>query len=90
MVGRCYTNTDADMKTKQEANGQNDQNNANKSINYFFSSSNVDADKRKNSEMMQKYTTNLGIFLMALGALKAHSPCSLSQIANHTKCNLGM
>ena len=38
-------NTDADSKTKQGANFQNSQNNANKPINYFFSSSNVDADK---------------------------------------------
>ena len=41
------TNMDTDSKTKQGANGQNGQNNAKKPINYFFSSSNVDADKRK-------------------------------------------
>ena len=47
-------NKDADSKTKQGANSQNGQNNANKSINYFFSLSNVDGDKRKSSEMMQR------------------------------------
>ena len=44
-------NTDADLKTKQGANGQNSQNNVNKTINYFFLSSNVDADKRKSSKL---------------------------------------
>ena len=84
------TNTDTYLKTKQGANGQNNQNNANKSINYFFLSPNVDADKRKSSEMMQKINNTLGDVLMALGASNAHSHCSLSQIANHTKCHPGM
>ena len=62
-VERDYTNTDADSKTKQGANSQNDQNNGNKSINYFFSSYNVDADKRKSSEMMQKiHNTFVDVF----------------------------
>ena len=47
-------NTDADSKTKQGTNGQNSQNNVNKPINYFFSSSNIDADKGKSSDLMQK------------------------------------
>ena len=38
MVKEGCANTDADSKTKQGANSQNGQNNANKSINYFFSS----------------------------------------------------
>ena len=46
-VGEGCTNMNTDSKTKQGANGQNSQNNANKLINYFFSSSNVDADKNK-------------------------------------------
>ena len=52
MVEKGCANADADFKTKQGTNGQNSQNNANKTINYFFSSSNVDADKRKSSELM--------------------------------------
>ena len=40
------------FKIKQGANCQNGQNNANKTINYFFSSSNVDADKRKSRKLM--------------------------------------
>ena len=37
-------NADADLRTEQGANGQNSQNNANKTINYLFSSCNVDVD----------------------------------------------
>ena len=85
VVERYYTNMDTDSKPKQGTNGQNNQNNANKSINYFYSSSNVDADKRKSSEMMQKVHNTFGDALMAMGALKAHSLCSLSQIENNTK-----
>ena len=40
-------NMDTGVITTQDANGQNDQNNSNKSINYFYSSNNIDADKRK-------------------------------------------
>ena len=49
MVEKGCANTD--LKTKQGVNGQNGQNNANKTINYFFSSSNVEADKIKSSEI---------------------------------------
>ena len=52
VLEKSCANTDADFKTKQGTNGQNGQNNANKTINYFFSSSNVDVDKRKSSELM--------------------------------------
>ena len=75
MVEEGCTNTDADSKTKQGANSQNSHNNTNKPINYFFSSSNIDADKGKSSELTRKYTTHLGMFLMALGVSKAHSLC---------------
>ena len=51
MVEKGCANTDADLKTIQGANGQNGQNNANKTINYFFTSSNVDADERKGELM---------------------------------------
>ena len=51
MVEKGYATMNVDLKIKQGANGQNSQNNANKTINYFFSSSNVDADKRKSSEL---------------------------------------
>ena len=47
VVMKGCTYTDADSKTTQGANGQNSKNNAKKSISYLFSSSNVDADKKK-------------------------------------------
>ena len=53
-VEKGCANMDADLKTKQDANSQNSQNNAIKTINYFFSSSKVDADKGKSSELMQE------------------------------------
>ena len=43
--------------TKQDANGQNDQsisNNSNNLVNYFFSSSNITANKKQSIEMTQK------------------------------------
>ena len=48
------TNRDAGIITKPDTNNQNDQNNSNKSINYFYSSKDIDADKWKSSSMMQK------------------------------------
>ena len=47
MVEKGCTNTDADSKFKQGANGQTGQDNANKITNYFFSSPNAEADKQK-------------------------------------------
>ena len=48
------TNRDTRVINKQDANGQNDQNNSNKSIHYFHSSKDTDEDKRKSSAMTQK------------------------------------
>ena len=47
------TNMDAGVITMQDANGQNNQNNPNKSLNYFYLSNNIDADKGKSSAMTQ-------------------------------------
>ena len=52
VVEKGCANMDADLKTKQDTNGQNSQNNAIKTINFFFTSSNVDAYKRKSSKLM--------------------------------------
>ena len=84
------TNMDAGVITTQDTSGQNIQYNSNKSINYFYSSNNIDADKRKSSAMMQKIHEHLATFLMVLGASKAPFHCSLSLTASHTKCNPGM
>ena len=64
------TNTDADSKTKQGTNSQNSQNNANKPINYFFSSSNIDADKRKSSELTQKIHNTFGDVFNGIGCFE--------------------
>ena len=90
MVKEDCANTDADSKIKQGTNSQNGQNNTNKPISYFFLSSNVDADKRKGSDLMQKIHNTFGDVLMALGALKAHSLCSLNQTASCIKCHPGV
>ena len=53
-VAEGSTNSDTVGIIKQEANGQNGQNHSNKLINYFYSSTNTDADKKKSSIMTQK------------------------------------
>ena len=75
---------------KQEANGQNGQNQSNKLINYFYSSKNTEADKRESNTMTQKIHNTFSDVLMVLNALKAHSHYSLNPTASHTKCHQGM
>ena len=69
-VTEGYTNMDADVITKQDANSQNDQNKSNKSINYFYSSNNIEADKRKSSTMMQKIQKTFGNVYNGIGCFK--------------------
>ena len=59
-VSEGCTNRGGDAITKQDANGQKDQKTANKPINYFFSSNNTDADRRKSMEMKQKIHDTFG------------------------------
>ena len=66
------TNRDTGVITKQDTNGQNDQNNSNKSINYFYSSKDIDADKSKSSAMMQKIHKTFGNIFNGIGGLKRH------------------
>ena len=57
------TSTDTGKINKQDANSQNDQNilnNSNNSVNYFFSSGNIMADKKQSSEMTQKIHDRFG------------------------------
>ena len=61
-VAEGCTKRDAGIITKQDTNGQNDQNKPNKSINYFYSSKDIDADKRKSSAMTQKIHETFDIF----------------------------
>ena len=69
-VSKDCTNTDADVITKQDANGQNSQNNTSKSINYFFSLADIDADERKSGAMMQKIHDTFGNVFNGIGWFK--------------------
>ena len=69
-VEKGCANKDADLKTKQDANGHNSQKNAIKTINYFFSSSNVDADKRKSKELTQEIHNTFGDVYNGIGCFK--------------------
>ena len=88
-IAEGCTNRNTAGIIKQDANGQNGQNQSDKSINYFYSSENTDADRRKSDIMTQKSIIHLAMFLMVLGASKAHSHYSLNPTASHTKCHHG-
>ena len=64
------TNMDTGVNTQQDTNGQNNQNNINKLINYFFSSTNTDADKRKSSAMMQNIHNAFGNIFNGIGCFE--------------------
>ena len=67
---KCYTNMDIDDINKQDASGQNDQKSVNKPINYFFSSNNTDADKRKSSKMTQEIHDRFGDVFNGIGCFE--------------------
>ena len=52
VVEKSCTNMDADSKVNNNVNGHNINTNVNNLTNYFFSSPNVEADKRKSIELM--------------------------------------
>ena len=76
------TNTDEDLKNTNNVNGLDSNTNINTLTNYFLLSPNMKRDKRKSAILLQKYTC-LVMFLMTLGALKAHFHYSSSLIASH-------
>ena len=55
---------------KQDANGQNSQNKSNKSINYFYSSANTEADKRESDAMTQKIHNTFGNVFNGIGCFE--------------------
>ena len=69
-IAKGCTNMKAVVINKQDANGQNDQNTSNKSINYFYSLNDIDADKRKSSTMMQKIHEKFGNVFNGIGCFK--------------------
>ena len=70
MVKKCCANTDAHFKTKQGTNRQNGHNNTNKITNHFFSSSDVDADKRKSSKLMWEIHNTYGDVFNGIGCFE--------------------
>ena len=86
-VAEGCTNTNTAGIIKQKSNSQNQ---STKLINYFYSSKDTEAGKRQSNDMMQKYITHMAMFLMALGASKAHFHYSLNLTAIHTKHHQGM
>ena len=69
-VEKGCANTDADFKTSQGANSQNGHNNTNKITNYFFSSSDVDADKRKSIKLMCEIHNTYGDVFNGIGCFE--------------------
>ena len=69
-VAEGCTNRDMGVINKQDVNGQNNQNNSNKSINYFHSSKDTDADKRKSSTMTQKIHKIFGNVFNSIGCFE--------------------
>ena len=63
-------NTNTGILSKQDTNGQSDPSNPNMSINYFYSSNNVDADKRSSSARMQNICTRFGDVFNGIGCFE--------------------
>ena len=76
---------DEDLKVANNVNRSSNNTSINTLTNYFPPSPNIEVDKRKSVELMQKYTICLLLCLMALSTLKAHFLCSSSLIANPIK-----
>ena len=64
------TNRDTHSAIKQDNNGQQHQSQANKLINYFYSSSNKDADKSKSNTMTHRIHENFGDMFKGIGCFK--------------------
>ena len=69
-AGRYCTNTDGFFKNTNNNSGSADNTNAKTLTNYFLSCPNVEIDRRKSTELTQKYTMYMIMNIMALGALK--------------------
>ena len=70
VVEKGCANMDMDSKIKHSANGQNAKDNVNKVTNYFLSSPNVEADKRKSIEIMQKIHNTFGDVFNGIGCFE--------------------
>ena len=70
VMEKGYTNTDTDSKVKSSANSQNGQENVNKITNYFYSSTNKEADKRKSIDLMKELNKTYGDVFNGIGCFK--------------------
>ena len=82
---RAVQNMDIDLKIANKVKGSNNNNSINTLTNYFLPSTNMEVDKRKSIELIQKYTLHSIISLMALSASKADFHCSSSLLASPIK-----
>ena len=64
------TNRNKTGVIKEDANSQNGQNKSNKSINYFYSSANTEADKRESNTMTQKIHNTFGNVFNNIGCFE--------------------
>ena len=87
---KSCTNTDVDLKNTNSVNGLDSNTNTNTLTNYFLSSRNIEIDEMKSTKLNKKYTMCLIMFLMVLGALKAHFLYSSSLIVNPINCHQDM
>ena len=85
-VAKGCTNMDAGTINKQDANGQNVQNNSYNSINYFFSSSNIMADKRQSSKMTLRIHDRFGNIFNGIGCFKGTFSLQLKPDSKPYQC----
>ena len=71
------TNKGTQSAVKQDSNGQQHQ--TNKLINYFYSSSNIDADKNKSKAMTQRIHEECGKVFNSIGCFKGTLSLQLKQ-----------
>ena len=70
VVEKSCTNTDANSKVDNNVNGHNINTNVNNLTNYFFSSPNVEADKRKSIKLTQGIHKVFGNVFNGIGCFK--------------------
>ena len=70
VVEKSCTNMKADSKVNNNINSNNTKTNVNNLTNYFFSSLNVEADKRKSKKLMQRIHKVFGIVFNGIGCFK--------------------
>ena len=70
MAEKSCINIDADSKVHNKVNGHSNNTNPNTITNYFLSSPNVEADKKKSIELMQKIHNTFGDVFNGIGCFK--------------------